>query len=827
MENFSLALFLLCFLSLHLSSSSYTLPSEYFISCGSDTNISYTTRNFVGDSNSKPPLSFTLKGKSTPLTDTTKNSQTLDRTARIFRGKSSYEFKISNPGIYVVRLHFFAFNSSNYNLSSASFDVSASGFFLLENFTLNNRKPPNLVEEFLLSLNIGKFTLQFLPRLPSFAFVNAIEVFLAPENFLPDEASHVIPAGRRSNYEGILSKVLQTIHRINVGGLNLTPDNDTLWRYWVPDDDYLYMPETAKDAPIHSGKPEYPPGVDEFIAPDQVYLTAKEMNLSSDLVPNNFNITWSFNVKKNAIHFVRVHFCDIISPALSEFAFNLYIYNKFGLKIFPYEEYGKVAAAFYKDFVVDSDDSGLLNISIGSRADSDPKNAFLNGVEILEIAGESPKLKDEHKKINVIVLLGSILGGFAVISILAIGVCLCLRCRKQKSVEVLDCSPVLVHKGGSSHNRVAVGSPRSAQIPDLNLGLRIPLAEIMFATNNFNPEMIVGKGGFGYVFRGTLRNGIKVAVKRSQPGSGQGLPEFQTEIMVLSKVRHRHLVSLIGYCDEMSEMILVYEFMENGTLRDHLYNSNLPSLSWTQRLEICIGSAKGLHYLHRGSAGRFIHRDVKSTNILLDENLVAKVGDFGLLRIGSPDETHVSTNVKGTFGYVDPDYFRTLQLTEKSDVYSFGVVLFEVLCARPPINPLLTRDEVNLAEWGLLHKSKGSLENIIDRSIKDEINLNSLRKFADVAEKCLEDDGSNRPAMADVQWDLEYALQLQQNAIPIREPHEDSATDASGVFLLPNVQRLRSLSMSIEGDDMPTGMDNSSSMWASDVFSQLRVDDAR
>ncbi|PRQ55418.1 putative protein kinase RLK-Pelle-CrRLK1L-1 family [Rosa chinensis] len=231
------------------------------------------------------------------------------------------------------------------------------------------------------------------------------------------------------------------------------------------------------------------------------------------------------------------------------------------------------------------------------------------------------------------------------------------------------------------------------------LELKISFNEIQSATNNFDTKLVIGKGGFGNVYRGTLLNGTKVAVKRAYKrdehgsGSGQGLLEFETEIIVLSKILHRHLVSLIGYCNERSEMILVYEFMEKGTLRDHLYDSDVPRLSWNQRLEICTEAARGLHYLHTGAARGIIHQDVKSTNILLDENHVAKVADFGLSRFGALDELHVRTNVKGTFGYLDPEYMMSEQLTEKYDVYSFGVVLLEVLCVKPAIDPTLRREQ--------------------------------------------------------------------------------------------------------------------------------------
>ncbi|XVE82854.1 hypothetical protein DITRI_Ditri16bG0039200 [Diplodiscus trichospermus] len=824
-EPLILHLFLVLFLSYQLLSSAYTLPDKYFINCGSNITINVTSRTFVGDENSES-VSFTKQNSS--VTDQRQSSETpsLYQTARIFRQISSYEFEINTNGTYLVRLHFF--NSTD--VSAAVFNVSASGFLLLQNFTVQNSSNSTLINEFILSIPIGNFSIYFVPQGSSFAFVNAIEVFPAPPQFISDEAVHVSQTGN-SSYKGLLSLALHTIHRINVGGPTLAPENDTLLRAWLPDDSYLYNRETAKNI---TGRPNYLEPVNEFIAPEQVYKTAKEMNINASRLSNNFNITWSYDVTRNARHLIRVHFCDILNSSQSGLRFFLYINSNFSQNINPFERMGKLAAPFFSDFVVDSYDSGFMNISIGPDASSpEPRTAFLNGVEIMQMIGDLD-LTNKSNQMSVFIIVCSVIGGLVLVCIFGGLVFIGLKRRKQKPVETSDWSPLTAFKG-STHSKVPQQSTPSTEgtidaspVPNYNLGLKIPFFEIQLATNNFDKTLQIGKGGFGNVYRGTLRTGTEVAVKRSAPGSGQGLPEFQTEIMVLSKIRHRHLVSLIGYCDERFEMILVYEFMGKGTLRDHLYNSKQPSLSWKQRLEICIGAAKGLNYLHKGASGGIIHRDVKSTNILLDEKLEAKVADFGLSRSGLPDQTHVSTDIKGTFGYLDPEYFRTQQLTEKSDVYSFGVVLLEVLCARPAINPTFPREQVNLAEWGMLCKKKGLLEQIVDPSIKVQINPNSLRKFAEIAENCLQEDAADRPTMGDVAWDLEYALQLQQTAV-VREPHEDSNSNAYDMLPLPILQRFPSISAEFRSNDLSTTrVDHSDSVpSASEVFSQLRINDAR
>ncbi|RVW57239.1 probable receptor-like protein kinase At2g23200 [Vitis vinifera] len=826
-----LHLLLLLLLSLQCISSDYTLPSKYFINCGSSSTISNTTRTFVGDESSD---SFTLSPKQEAVEDSSPSPATsqLYRTARLFRSPSSYEFDIDQIGIYLVRLHFFPFSSPT-DLFTALFDVSVSGLpLLLHNFTVQDTSNLPLIKEFLLTINISKFMVKFEPsQQSSFAFVNAIEVFIAPDSFIPDSALLVTPAGsNNSSYKGISSRVLQKVHRINVGGSDIEPDSDTLWRKWVPDDPYLFNKSAARNrsASTETSYQRILSGYNDstrYIAPPLVYMSAKEMNKSDSDPLQFFNISWGFDVSKNARHLLRVHFCDFISNSGSFNPWlNLYIYSFFSRKI----DNIPLGAPFFLDLLVVSDDSGFLNVSIGPQIDSPVNNSFLNGLEIMEIMEELGwvSMENESKKKTTPLLVGLVVGGLALVCIVIVVLLLRSKCRKEKPAEASHWLPVTVDGGLSSHSRVYEATIHGSPVPYLNLGLKMPLAEIQSATNNFSSKLLVGKGGFGKVYQGTLRNGMKVAVKRSQPGHGQGLPEFQTEILVLSKIRHRHLVSLIGYCDERNEMILVYEFMQKGTLRSHLYDSDLPCLSWKQRLEICIGAARGLHYLHTSSEGGIIHRDIKSTNILLDDNFVAKVADFGLSRSGLPHQTHVSTAVKGTFGYLDPEYFRTQQLTDKSDVYSFGVVLLEVLCARPAINPSLPREQMNLAEWVMVWQKKGLLEQVIDPLLVGKVNLNSLRKFGETVEKCLKEDGTDRPTMGDVMWDLEYAFQLQQTAMQ-REPLEDSTNDAASTFPLPTIQRYPSYSFSISDIHGPQRRDGSSETTESEVFSQLRIDDGR
>ncbi|KAG9130473.1 hypothetical protein Leryth_024789 [Lithospermum erythrorhizon] len=283
--------------------------------------------------------------------------------------------------------------------------------------------------------------------------------------------------------------------------------------------------------------------------------------------------------------------------------------------------------------------------------------------------------------------------------------------------------------------------------------------ELKKYTDNFSEMNDIGTGGYGKVYRGALPNGQLAAIKRAQHGSMQGALEFKTEIELLSRVHHRNVVSLLGFCFEQGEQMLVYEYIPNGTLRDSLSGKSGIRLDWIRRLRIALGAARGLLYLHDLADPPIIHRDVKSNNILLDDQLNAKVADFGLSKLmGELHRSYVSTQVKGTMGYLDPEYFMTQQLTDKSDVFGFGVVLLELITAR---NPFEKGIYVVKAVRETMNKSKilYNLHSILDQGLASSMTTKSLERFVDLAMKCVEEEGVDRPTMSEVVKEIESIME--------------------------------------------------------------------
>ncbi|CAO2826181.1 unnamed protein product [Amaranthus hypochondriacus] len=787
-------LFALCLIKCSLE---FDPADNYLINCGSPTNVSVHNRTFLGDSSLKSGVVLSTSQKIWVNTNSNSipysYSSDLYKTAQIFTGSSNYTFPVSKHGYHWIRLHFFPFVYQNYNLSHAKFSVSVMNFTLLSNFQLHEIIP--VVKEYSLNITSDKLVLTISPSPKSFAFLNALEIVSIPDEVIPDSVKIIDPPG---SSESFVHQALQTVYRVNMGNISVNPRNDTLSRQWVPDGPFLKSNNLVQFLSNPRTVNYTEGGPTPEIAPPSVYGTASKLDTESD--PNLIvNLTWNFNVDLGFRYLFRFHFCDIFSKAQGQLMVNVYINSWYAYKHLDLSEKtsNKLASPYYLDVVMKEIHSNYISVSVGTASDVNYPNAFLNGLEIMKISNSKGFLDvvDSSKsssKVTTGLIVGIAVGVVLICVILALAFFLVIRKRKRTH---LDANGNKINGTGES-------------------GYYFSLAAIRKATDNFSDSLVIGLGGFGKVYKGVLDDDREVAVKRGNSESQQGINEFRTEIEMLSHFRHRHLVALIGYCDEQNEMILIYEYMKNGTLKSHLYGSGNPSLSWKQRLEICIGSARGLYYLHTGSAKPIIHRDVKTANILLDENLMAKVADFGLSKAGPDiDKTHVTTAVKGSFGYLDPEYLIRQQLTEKSDVYSFGVVLFEVLCGRPVIDPSLPREMVNLVEWAMKLQKKGEFEKIIDRSIADEIKTESLIKFIETAEKCLAECGLDRPTMGEVLWNLEYALQLQEDETA-SNGSDDVSLQIDEAKPLQTFPSTRQYSMGSAGDIVDISMNT--------VFSQMR-----
>ncbi|KAK9067169.1 hypothetical protein SSX86_014494 [Deinandra increscens subsp. villosa] len=782
----------------------YNATDRFLLDCGSSSPITTDNRRWDDDSSSKfmPSNTITTSFSSTPYQPDPSVPQTPYSTARIFNTSSfTYTFPVSE-GPKFLRLYFYPATYSGLTPNQSFFSVSSNGYSLLTNFSafltasfiaqkrieagIDGLRVPSFVKEFIIYVkDTQTLNVTFTPSPNSYAFINGIEIVSMPEDLYfnsKNPKSVGMTTGPVSNNE----TALENIYRLNVGGGFISSDDDTgMYRSWDQDDMYIYSAASGLK-PLYQNPITYTTETPNYTAPELVYQTQRSMGNQSE----KYNLTWILPVDSGFFYNIRLHFCNIIPQYTKrgQVVFTIFINNQTADEqidlFFLTRGSGYPLYMDYVVFVNDPDRSkGKQDLWIELHPSYSSElylDAYLNGLEAFKLSmdgslaspnpevsltsppTEQPKTatrdKKNKKKPPYAIIIGGIGGALVLLSLLVL-----IVFRQRRRVKHY----VATADDRSSYGPAYSESKSSHSTLPSDRCRRFTLTEVKAATDEFNDNFVIGNGGFGKVYKGYMDTAsTAVAIKRLNETSSQGFQEFHTEIGLLSKLRHVQLVSLIGYCEDEGEMVLVYDYMANGTLREHLYKTNKPPLSWKRRLQICIGAAKGLHYLHTGAKRAIIHRDVKSTNILLDENWVAKVSDFGLSKLGPRDQTqnHVSTVVKGSIGYVDPEYYRSQQLTDKSDVYSFGVVLLEVLCARPVIIPGLSKEQVSLAEWGKYCYRKGTLNKIIDQKLRSAIAPECLRQFGVVAVSCLKEQGSERPTMDEVVWGLEFALELQEAA---------------------------------------------------------------
>ncbi|KAJ7971098.1 Receptor-like kinase [Quillaja saponaria] len=783
---FQLTAIFYLFFFLHLTTAlySYNATDLFFIICGTTGNYTADDRTWIGDKTLLPPIENPDRPSITLEASQSSSSIQVPYTiARLSYSEFTYTFPVTD-GQKFVRLYFNTVSYPNFSRSNALFSVKSGPYTLLKDFNASLTadsdadadRSVTIFNEYCINVDQGqKLNLTFIPSKTNpdaYAFINGIEIVSMPTQLYytkPDHPEGAVFINQNSQYPVGLEAALQMEYRINVGGSPIPSDRDTtgMFRPWVDDNDYVKVQRPASLPANWGATLKWNEQTPNYTAPDPVYLTARSYGMNET---EKYNVTWEFPVDSGFLYLVRLHFCEF-EPQIQQIGDRVFqIFIADGLA----EDRADVIlwsggnlVPVSKDYVVrmstaTGSSTKKLNLTIKMQPHPNERirksnDVILNGVEIFKLsdpgsrnlAGPNPdplpstqilpvpsNKSKNNKKTTVVGVIAGVVSGVVLLSIFVVALLMFRRSRRTKVKAIT--------KEKSSTDETSWA-----------------------ATNNFEDIFIIGIGGFGNVYKGYIDDGTTpVAIKRLKPGSQQGAHEFRTEIEMLSQLRHLHLVSLIGYCNDSNEMILVYDYMKHGTVRDHLYNTDNPALTWKERLHISIGAARGLHYLHTGARHTIIHRDVKTTNILLDEKWVAKVSDFGLSKIGPTgmSKAHVSTVVKGSIGYLDPEYYRRQRLTEKSDVYSFGVVLFEILCARPPLIRTAEKKQVSLAEWARQCYHKGTLYQIIDNNLKGKIAPECLNKFGEIAVNCLLDDGTQRPSMNDVVWGLEFALQLQENA---------------------------------------------------------------
>ncbi|WRX14264.1 Serine-threonine/tyrosine-protein kinase [Theobroma cacao] len=767
------------------------VPSEQiFLDCGSsaEKSLLFDGRNWSTDigsdftaynSDSNSTVSSASIGTAVPRVPY--------MTARLFYSKFSYTFNVT-PGPKFIRLYFYPDSYRGLNVSESFLTVTSGHYTLLRNFscylTAKYLNAAYFFKEFIIHVENHTLELTFSPTLDApnaYGFVNGIEVVSMPLHLYI--RGHDVPLP----FIGFLPKMimfnnnsaLETVYRATMGGQTISSAHDTgMFRTWDADETYIFGAAYGQIDIDITLSIQYSKTVPAYTAPGDVYHTARSMGQYNE-INRNYNLSWFFPVDTGFKYLIRLHFCEIV-PGINlenQRVFFIFINNQTAESQADVIVWSKGhGIPVYRDYVVmippqvvGKQDLWLeLHPNIQSKPDF--YDAILNGVEIFKISDyngnlaglnapldesnvqPSPAPFKKSKKGLQKQIKYSLSGAFVLFIFLLFALVLIKTKAKRKKEKHMD----------SSHCH------------------SFPINDIRKATNNFDESKVIRKWDFGKVYKGTI-TGIDttVAIKRGSKATTE--PEFFEEIKMLSQIRHHNVLSLLGYCKEDHEMIFVYEYTDNGSLSDHLHvvGQRKKPLTWNQRLEICVGVARGLHYLHTEEKRPIVHSDINTSNILLDKNWRPKISIFGSTTTSYNSN---GSDVDGSFGSPDLSYHWDKIVSEKTEVYFFGLVLLEVLSGRSaPINLNAENDEnvggsddyESLIPSASYCLEKGDADKLVDQHLKGKIPPESLRNFVKVTKQCLAKNGVKRPSISEVLYNLEQ-LQVRGGS--------DSNASPKGLF---------------------------------------------
>ncbi|KAL5078918.1 hypothetical protein RYX36_007339 [Vicia faba] len=669
---------------IHLTScdsDSINIPSDkILLNCGSSGSSTFNGLNWIGDiETSLLQTSYDTTSSTTLLLSNTNKvaPEVPYSTARIVHHSPlTYSIPFSSPGLKFIRLYFLSTSylptyTSNSN-SNSFFSVKSGPYTLVDNFNpllaTQEINSSYITKDFFVNIKQKNLNITFTPspRIhKAYAFVNGIETFSVPNNLFSHASNSNVSVPYLGHKEPIFINneyAFEKLYMVNIGTESYY-QVENAFGSWLDDINYISGSQYGttlilKENMINMNASFLNSNDYNYSAPLELYLTARTMGSNGDS-NTRYNLTWSFFVDSGFKYLVRLHFCEISTSVVdvNQRVFSVYINNQTAEENLDLVALsGEPLSPLYRDYVVmvnlESERRKVfMLISLHPNLESRPKyhDAILNGVEIIKLSDGNNSLDasfqlknglQKEKKFPIfVVVVGT--STFSIILVLFITFFIVRRKAWTKM------------KIGIFHVLKLNSTSRSEEMIQVKVisgnCYQFTLEEITSATNDFNEDLVIGEGGFGKVYKGNIMlDGvvIDVAIKRAKPSSRQGFKEFQNEINFHS-FYHMNLVSLLGYCQESNESILVYEYMAEGSLCDHLYKKQKQPLSWNQRLEICVGAARGIHYLHTGRTTAVIHRDIKSANILLDQYLVPKISDFGLSRVvPSIYHTHVSTELK-------------------------------------------------------------------------------------------------------------------------------------------------------------------------------------